>query len=345
MISKSSRATVPRESAQALGREQLGRGHRLPVRAAGRGRGVPHGDLHRVAVGVFEGALDDGDALGVDVARAAAAGLVGDRDGAARWHAAHAVAEAQRRAVVLVDGDHEVPVVRARVEEAIDLGERTLRRRHNGRVVEVRAEVEMQLEVGEPARVEKLRVRLRVLDQREDARRIGSRRDDGGREELEAHRLCHLLRAQHRAGRDGDARHRHTRELEPDLSGRRLRALEAVAEHLRQRHHALALRGRDEAGLAGEVVLVEGQDVADVGVELDEQVPEARDVEVGPVGEHALDERDEARPKGVKVFVGVVDGLGQRGHGGMPPGRQSRSRGASGDGNECVRVPLVWVSI
>jgi hypothetical protein len=69
----------------------------------------------------------------------------------------------------------------------------------------------------------------------------------GGREELEAHRLGDLLRAQHRAGRDGDARHRHTRELEPDLSGRRLRAVEPVAEHLRQRHDALALRGRDEA--------------------------------------------------------------------------------------------------
>jgi hypothetical protein len=56
-----------------------------------------------------------------------------------------------------------------------------------------------------------------------------------------------LLRAQHRAGRDGDAGHRHARELEPDLSGRRLRAVEPVAEHLRQRHDALALRGRDEA--------------------------------------------------------------------------------------------------
>jgi hypothetical protein len=92
-----------------------------------------------------------------------------------------------------------VPVVRARVEEAIDLGERTLRRRHNGRVVEVRAEVEMQLEVGEPARVEELRVRLRVLHQRDNARRIGGGPDDGGREELEAHRLGDLLRAQHRA--------------------------------------------------------------------------------------------------------------------------------------------------
>lgn len=105
----------------------------------------------------------------------------------------------------------------------------------------------MQLEVGEPARVEELRVRLRVLHQRDDARRIGGGPDDGGREELEAHRLGDLLRAQHRAGRDGDARHRHTRKLEPDLSGRRLRAVEPVAEHLRQRHDALALRGRDEA--------------------------------------------------------------------------------------------------
>ena len=105
----------------------------------------------------------------------------------------------------------------------------------------------MQLEVGEPARVEELRVRLRVLDQHEHARRIGGGRDDRGREELEAHRLGDLLRAQHRAGRDGDAGHRHARELEPDLSGRRLRAVEPVAEHLRQRHDALALRGRDEA--------------------------------------------------------------------------------------------------
>jgi hypothetical protein len=185
--------------------------------------------------------------FGVDVARAAAAGLVGDRDGAARWHAAHAVAEAQRRAVVLVDGDHEVPVVRARVEETADLGERTLRRRDDGRVVEVRGEVEMQLEVGEPARVEELRVRLRVFHQREDAWRVGGSRDDRRSEELKAHRLGDLLRAQHRAGRDGDTRHRHTRKLEPDLSGRCLRAVEPVAEHLRQRHDALALRGRDEA--------------------------------------------------------------------------------------------------
>ena len=53
-------------------------------------------------------------------------------------------------------------------------------------------------------------------------------------------------------------------------------------------------------------------DVADafVALELDEQVPEAGDVEVGPVGEHALDERDQPRPKGVEVFVGVVNGLG-----------------------------------
>ena len=69
-------------------------------------------------------------------------------------------------------------------------------------------EVEMQLEVSEPARIEELRVRLRVLHQRDDARRIGGGPDDGGREELEAHRLGDLLRAQHRAGRDGDAGHR-----------------------------------------------------------------------------------------------------------------------------------------
>ena len=54
------------------------------------------------------------------------------------------------------------------------------------------------------------------------------------------------------------------------------------------------MRGGNEARLAGEVVLVEGQDVADVGVELYEEVAEARDVKVG-----------------------VVDGLGQRGHGEM----------------------------
>jgi hypothetical protein len=57
-------------------------------------------------------------------------------------------------------------------------------------------------------------------------------------------------------------------------------------------------------------------------MELDQQVPEARDVEVRPVREDALPERDQPRPTGVEILVGVVDGLGQRGHGGNPPGRQ-----------------------
>ncbi|MFO0002360.1 MAG: hypothetical protein ACK559_14620, partial [bacterium] len=128
-------------------RSGAGDGLAGPRSHGGRHRRAHVVGQHRVAVGVLEGALDDGDALGVDVARAAAAGLVGDRDGAARRHAAHAVPEAQRGSVVLVDGDDEVPVVGPRVEEAVDLGERALRRRHDGRVVEVRREVEVQLEV------------------------------------------------------------------------------------------------------------------------------------------------------------------------------------------------------
>src|SRR5690606_16660858 len=64
-----------------------------------------------------------------------------------------------------------------------------------------------------------------------------------------------------------------------------------------------------------DVVLVEGQDVADEGVELDEHVAEARDLEVGPDGEHALHELDEPGPQRVEVLVGVVHRLGQQGHG------------------------------
>ncbi|MEB2310343.1 MAG: hypothetical protein OZ928_00775 [Polyangiaceae bacterium] len=45
-------------------------------------------------------------------------------------------------------------------------------------------------------------------------------------------------------------------------------------------------------------------------IEVMEALPEAGDVEVGKGREHALDERDEPRPKGVEVFDRVVDGRG-----------------------------------
>ena len=153
LISKSSRATVP--SARAGSRARAASPTR---RSAGRRRPrlVP-GSAPRPAPRCRrrpEAPSMTGDALGVDVARAAAAGLVGDRDGAARWHTAHAVAEAQRRAVVLVDGDHEVPSFGRESRKLSTSVNPPCARRDDGRVVEVRGEVEMQLEVGEPARVE-----------------------------------------------------------------------------------------------------------------------------------------------------------------------------------------------
>jgi hypothetical protein len=101
------------DGAQALGRQQLGRSHGLPVGAT-RGRGVVgHHDLHRMAMDVGEGALDHHEPARVDVAVRASPGLVSDLHGTGGRRPVRAVAEADGGAVVLVDQQHVVAIVGA----------------------------------------------------------------------------------------------------------------------------------------------------------------------------------------------------------------------------------------
>jgi hypothetical protein len=69
--------------------------------------------VRRAATRVGERAVEDPDGVRIDVAGVAAAGLVWDLESACRRRTVLPVAEPERRAVVLVDENKEVPVVGA----------------------------------------------------------------------------------------------------------------------------------------------------------------------------------------------------------------------------------------
>ena len=75
-----------------------------------------------------------------------------------------------------------------------------------------------------------------------------------------------------------------------------------------------ALRRRQEPALTRLVVLVDYEDVEHERVELEQDVAEICDVEVGPVGEHRAHQALEPEAQAVEVLVGVVLGLGEHPH-------------------------------
>jgi hypothetical protein len=109
-------------------------------------------------------------------------------------------------------------------------------------------------------------------------------------EELEDERLGHRCCADARPLGDGHRRRGRSGQPERGVRGRRPGAGGSEPEELRQRDEVLAMGRRRDAALARLVVLIEGQDVADERVELEQQVAKARNVEVGPLREDRADE-------------------------------------------------------
>ncbi|EAU64670.1 hypothetical protein STIAU_1392 [Stigmatella aurantiaca DW4/3-1] len=322
---------------EALRGQQLRGGDRLPIRAT-RGRsGVVDGHLHRVAVGVLKAALHDDEAPRVHVADRAAPRLVHHHHGASGRQAVGAGAEADGGLVPLVDADEEVGVAGAGVEEGVHLTEGALGGGHAGGAVDVGGEVQVRFEVGEAAGVEELGVRLRVLGHSEDAGRVCAGRNGGGGQQLEADGLRHFLSADNGAGGERDGGCWRQGQAQLHLGGGCLGTVKPVAQHACQGDDVAALSGGGEARFAGEVVLVAAKDVANEGVHLQQDVAEAGDFEIAPVGEDALHERDEARAQGVEVAVGVVGGRREKWHVGTR--RQSLAAGHLAETGTSVWCP------
>ena len=72
--------------------------------------------------------------------------------------------------------------------------------------------------------------------------------------------------------------------------------MQSIPKHSCQGDDVLALGGSDQPRFPGKIIQIERDDVPDEGIHLDEQVAEAGGVEIGPVGEDALDQGDESMP-------------------------------------------------
>ena len=258
---------------------------------------------------VGDRAVEHRDGVRVDVAGVAAAGLVGDLNRPRRRCAVSSVAEANRCPIVLVDEHDEVAIVRPRREQRRLLGVVAVARGRLRRPVQVRSSVEHDVGARERARVHNLALVLRVFG---DALAVGgARRDEDIGEELEEDGTRDGLGAEDLPRGDEDvARHR---RVEVERHGRRrgLRAGEAVADEARERDEAPALRRGHDPRLADLRIEVEAKRVADEGEELEEDVAEARDLVLGPVGKHTLDELDESRAQAVEVPLEVANVRGR----------------------------------
>ena len=140
------------QRAQRCGRAHLGRSQALPRHTAARRCRVLDRHVDRIPERIGKGPLEDDDALGIDVALGAAAGLVAHADRASRDRALQPVPEAHRGAVVLVHEHEEVAVAGPGVEKALDLGEGAVARRDFGRAIQERRERQRKRLVREPRR-------------------------------------------------------------------------------------------------------------------------------------------------------------------------------------------------
>ncbi len=157
----------------------------------------------------------------------------------------------------------------------------------------------------------------------------GARRDEDIGEELEEDGTRDGLGAEDLARGDEDvARHRRV-EVERHSRRRGLRAGQAVADEACERDEAPALRRGHDPRLADLRIEVEAKRVADEGEELEENVAEARDLVLGPVGKHTLDELDEPRAQAVEVPLEVANVRREKRSGGGVHGDPAGDRGST----------------